>query len=65
MSKEEPIGDKIRVRRIKDACCGMEDGKTYEAITSCREHPNYVRVKLPDGTWTDSHWTPGYFEVLK
>ncbi len=61
---EEPQGNKIIVKRIKDACCGMENGKFYEAVTNSIDYPSYVRVKLPDGTWTTEHWADGFFELI-
>jgi hypothetical protein len=52
---------KVNVRRLKTDCCGMVEGRVYPATV---EGP-YVRCKLPDGTWTSSHWglNEGWFEV--
>lgn len=51
----------MKLKRIKHACCGMEDGRIYEA----QGDNTYASVLLPNGEWTASHWVPGFFEVIE
>lgn len=57
----------IKVRRLRDACCGMENGRVYTARTRpfWAQCEGYIQVLLPDGTWTSDHWAPGFFEVVQ
>lgn len=55
-----------KVKRVHSACCGMENGKVYEA----RVGTAYVDVKLDDGTWVCDHWAgfgseDPFFEVIE
>ncbi len=43
----------VKVKRLRDACCGMENGKIYTARSDFGG--NYVSVQLPNGTWTSDH----------
>ena len=56
----------VKVKRLYNACCGMENGKIYTAKTN----GHYVNVLLPDGTWTGDHWggfgtDKPFFEIIK
>jgi len=58
--------DCAKVKRLHSACCGMENGKIYEA----KIKHGYVSVKLPDGTWTSDHWggfshKNPFFEIIE
>lgn len=50
------------VKRLSFPCCGMGNGRVYEAVIS----PSHALVKLPDGSWTSPHAIePGFFEVCE
>lgn len=55
----------MKVKRLKDACCGMENGKTYEAEVN----GSYIRVQLENGEWTSEHWNgefnTEYFKIIE
>ena len=54
-----------KVKRLHSACCGMENGKVYEANIG----ESYVLVKLPNGKWTADHWisygSNPFFEIIE
>lgn len=53
----------MKVKRLKSDCCGMVVGQIYEAELLCGG--SYVRCKLSNGDWTDSHWIGDWFEVIQ
>lgn len=61
MMSDEKMKPNCKVKRLKAACCGMENDKVYDAYMLGE---SYAYVLLPSGEWTSSHWAPGYFEVL-
>lgn len=58
-----PIQANGKVKRLHSACCGMENGKVYEAYFPCGY--SYAKVLLPDGSWTEGHHVPKFFEILE
>ena len=52
----------MKVKRLTQGCCGMTQGKVYEA--KWKSEGFYVCIKLDNGQWTSSHWFPGCFEVI-
>lgn len=55
-----------KIKRLSHACCGMENGKVYDA----KIRGGYVSVKLLDGSWTSDHWAgfndhEPYFEIVE
>lgn len=52
-----------KVKRLHSACCGMKNGQTYEARISIGKI--YCSVQLENGDWIDSHYMPGFFEVIE
>lgn len=51
----------MRVRRIKQGCCGMIMGGVYPAKWDIRD--TYIFVKV-GGKWSTSHWFKGFFEIV-
>lgn len=51
----------IKVKRIKQGCCGMVEGETYDAVWDSIGF--YVLVDV-DGEYSSPHWFPGCFELV-
>lgn len=56
----------MKLLRLKDACCGMQNGHVYEAEVDGYYGRVYLTQNNTNGPlgWTEWHWIPGFFSLV-